>query len=61
MVILYHSTLRFTDIPANSQVLLWQSNPHTYEANSIHHRTVIVTAGVHQGLAERLAPPGLTF
>ena len=28
---------------------------------AFHHRTVIVTAGVHQGLAERLAPPGLTF
>jgi len=26
-----------------------------------YHRTVIVTAGVHQGLADRLAPIGLTF
>ncbi len=34
------------DIPANSQILLWQQ---------IHHRTVIVTAAVHPGLGPKLA------
>ena len=47
-----------SDVPAYSQILLWQQ---------IHHRTVIVTAAVHLGLGPQLldvntkSPEDLTY
>ena len=59
----------FTDIASSSSFSLRQSptryairagrNLHDKEFR--YHRTVIVTAGVHQGLAHQVAPAGLTF
>jgi len=43
MVVLYHSSVGYSDVPAYSQVLLRQH---------IHLRTVIVTADIDKGFGQ---------